>query len=76
MDAEDTGDGGRRLSLIHQFDGTAATAFQFSCGSNRSCHTSLYGRSPGQTSFTHAGVSKASGETILFEALDSGLSLS
>src|SRR6516165_11411001 len=58
VDAQDAGDGGGRLPLVDQVHRTTPPAFQFSCCSDGSCHTLLYGCPDTQTSFAHAGFSR------------------
>jgi hypothetical protein len=53
-DAEDAGDGGRRLALLDEFDGAATAAFEFSSGSFGS-HTVFYARPGERVSFLMLG---------------------
>ena len=45
MHAEDSGNDGGGFATLHEFDRATAAAFEFSCGSNWSCHALLYARS-------------------------------
>ena len=43
VNAEDASDDRRGFALLDELDGVATTTFQFSCGSDGSCHNQLYG---------------------------------